>query len=95
MAVKMHTLLRAMVQLLILRSVPHFHPRDVKMRLVNDLFNILCRRGLGSPSPRSALSCRGVALPASALAPFREGPHFCRGLRTWTPLKDRVLSVNQ
>ena len=95
MAVKMHTLLRAVVQLLILRGVPHFHPRDVKMLLVNDSFNILGRRGLGSPSPHSALSCRGVALPVSVLAPFHEGPHCCRRLPSRTPLKDKVLSIKQ
>lgn len=54
MVVKMHSLLGAMVQPLILRGVPHFHPRDVKMLLVNDPFNILGRRVLGSPSPHSA-----------------------------------------
>lgn len=55
MAVKMYTL-RAVVQLLILRGVPHFHPRDVEMLLVYDPFNTLGRRRLGSPNPHSALS---------------------------------------
>lgn len=78
---------------LILRGVPHFHSIDFKVLWMNGPWHILGWRGLQSSSPRSALSSRDVALPASALAPNHEGPHCCRGLPSWTPLQDRALSI--
>lgn len=80
---------------LISRGVPYFHPRDLKMLQMNDPCNILGWRELQSPSPHSAPSSRGVALPASALAPVPAGLHCWRGLPSWTPLQDRALSMKQ
>lgn len=70
--------LRAVVQLLILRGVPHFHPRDVEMLLVYDPLNTLGRRGLGSPNPHSALS----------------SPWLCPDPFSWcSPLLQRVAQL--
>lgn len=80
----MHTLLRAVVQLLILRAVPHFHPRDVKMLLVDDLFNILGKERVRKPKPSFRSQLQGCS-----------SPRLCPGPFSWrSPLLPRVAQLD-
>lgn len=70
MAVKTHALLRAVVQLLIFRGVPHCHPRDIKMLLVNDPINTLGKERVRKPKPSFSSQLQGGSSPRLCPGPF-------------------------